>query len=117
MTYQEFKNKIKSLADSLSVPFAYYQFEGEKKDLPEPPFLIFNYPESDDFYADNINYQGKTEVELFYCSDEKDFAAEQTIEDFFRSNEMTYTKEQTYIDTSEMWETKYNTEVFINEQS
>lgn len=113
MTYKEIKNLIAALAALLSVPWAYYQFEEETS----PPFLVYNFPESDDFYADNINYKGKTVLELYYCSDFKDFEAEEQIETFLKINGIAYTKEQTYIDSDAMWETLYNTEVFINEQS
>ena len=113
MTYQEIKNLIRSLAGLLNVPFAYYQFEEETS----PPFLVFNYPDSDDFFADNVNYQGKTNLDIYYCSDEKDFAAETAIEAFLKNNGIAYSKSQDYIDTDAMFQTLYQTEVFINEQS
>ena len=113
MTYEEIKNLLSSLAGLLNCPFAYYQFEDETS----PPFLVFNFPESDDFFADNVNYQGITALDIYYCSDEKDFAAEMAIEAFLKNNEIAYTKTESHIDTDAMWQILYATEVIINEQS
>lgn len=113
MTYEGIKNLISSLAGLLNCPFAYYQFEDETS----PSFLTFNFPENSDFYADNVNYQEITELDIYYCSDEKDFAAEMAIEAFLKNNGITYTKQQDYIATDAMYQTLYSTEVIINEQS
>lgn len=112
MTYQDIKNLIGSLAGLLNVPFSYFQFEKETS----PPFLIFNFPESDDFYADNLNYQEISQLDIYYCTDEKDFAGEMAIEAFLKNNGIFYTKQQNYIDTDAMWQTLYSTEVIINAQ-
>ena len=114
MTYREINNLIKTLAGLLEVPSSYYQFEEETS----PPFLTFNYPDSDDFYADDVNYQRKTRLDIYYCSDFRDLSgAEQQIETFLKLNEMPYTKEATYIESEKMWETIYSTEVLLDEQS
>ena len=110
MTYEEIKSLISSLASLLNVPFSYFQFEKQTS----PPFLVYNFPENDDFFADNSNYQGITQLDIYYCSDEKDFAAEMAIEVFLKNNGITYTKDQSYIDTDAMWQTLYSTEVIIN---
>lgn len=110
MTYKEVKTLIQTLANSLSVPFAYYHFEQKTS----PPFLIFKYDDSDDLYADDVNYQKIRPLTIVFCTDEKDFAKEETIESFFTNNGMSYSKSESYIDDSEMWQINYDTEVLIN---
>ena len=51
MTYQD----VLDMLDETGLPSAYHHFaEGES---PDPPFLVFLFPESDNFGADNRVYQ------------------------------------------------------------
>ena len=52
MTYIEVSDMIRSF----DFPYNYYQFP--KGAAVAPPFVVFYYPESDDFIADNKNYSG-----------------------------------------------------------
>jgi hypothetical protein len=110
MTYQEINQLIESLSVQLDMPYAYYQFDEETA----PPFIVFNFPNSDDFYADNVNYQEKTVLDIYFCSDEKDFKTEQAIEAFLTAHDISYSKTQSYINEEKMWQIDYETEVFIN---
>lgn len=110
MTYEEINNLIQSIAGLLNVPWALYQFS----EKTSPPFLTYRFPECDDFYADNVNFQGITALEIYYCSDERDFSAEIAIEAFLKNNEIAYSKQESYIDTDAMWQILYTTEVILN---
>ena len=113
MTYETVFNKVQELAAVLDVPNAYHHFDKKTS----PPFLVFDYPENDDFFADNKNYQTVANLDLYYCSDVKDFDAELTIENWLTTNDFAYQKNQDYISEEHMWQTTYSTEVLINEQS
>ena len=52
MTYIEVSDMIRSF----DFPYNYYQFP--KGAAVAPPFVVFYFPESADFIADNKNYSG-----------------------------------------------------------
>lgn len=52
MTYKDIDKMIKTL----KLPYAYDMFPNNV--APEPPYIVFNYPSTNDFGADDINYVG-----------------------------------------------------------
>ena len=67
MTYAE----IASMIESTELENTYYQYpEGE---APELPYILFYYPERDDFQADNKNYAKITQLNIELYTKEKDF--------------------------------------------
>lgn len=108
MTYIEVSDMIRSFA----FPYNYYQFP--KGEAPAPPFVVFYYPNSDDFIADNKNYSGIRALTIELYTNNKDFQAEATIEATLEENEIPYTKTEIYIDDEQLFEVAYETEVLIN---
>ena len=108
MTYIEIANLIQSFG----YPYNYYQFP--KGAAPAPPFVVFYYPESDDFIADNHNYTGIRQLTIELYTDNKDFQAEATIEETLEANEIPYFKTEIYIDDEQLFEVAYEMEVLIN---
>ena len=108
MTYIEIVNLIQSFG----YPYNYYQFP--KGAAPAPPFVVFYYPESDDFIADNHNYTGIRQLTIEFYSDEKDFQAEANIEAKLEAAEIPYFKTEIYIDDEQLFEVAYEMEVLIN---
>ena len=108
MTYIEVSDMIRSF----DLPYNYYQFP--KGAAPAPPFVVFYYPNSDDFIADNKNYSWIRALTIELYTDEKDFQAEATIEATLEENEIPYTKTEIYIDDEQLFEVAYETEVLIN---
>lgn len=107
MTYQD----VKSLLDEIGLPYAYYQFtEGT---ATAPPFICFFYPEINDVYADNENFQRITQLCIELYTKNKDFANEAKIEAALKKYGLTYTKEETYIDTELMYMQVYTMDVVI----
>lgn len=107
MTNLEISNMIRSMG----FPFAYYQF----KDPPALPFVVYYYPESDNFSADNKSYQQITALSIEFYSDNKDFINERIIENVLSDNDIPYRKTETYIQDEHMYQTLYESEVLINE--
>lgn len=108
MTYKE----ISEMIASVGVPTAYYQFP---EDTPQaPPFICFFYSNSDDVFADGINYQKILQLNIELYVSEKDFALEASIEDVLTANELTYYKEESYIDSEKLYQIAYEMEVMIN---
>ena len=109
MTYAE----IASMIESTGLENAYYQYpEGE---APELPYILFYYPERNDFQADNKNYARIPQLNIELYTKEKDFDKEKLIEDLLDENEIPYDKEEQYIEKEKMYEVLYITEVIINE--
>lgn len=108
MTYKD----IAAMVKSFGLPYAYYQFE--EGSGQQCPFVVFYYPNREDFIADGVNYVKKTILTIELYTDSKDFAAEANIEDALEAHEMVYSKEETYIDSEKMFEVIYDMEVCIN---
>ena len=108
MTYIEVSDMVRSF----DFPYSYYQFP--KGAAVAPPFVVFYYPESADFIADNKNYSGIRQLVIELYTDNKDFQAEATIEETLEANEIPYTKTEIYIDDEQLFEVAYEMEVLIN---
>lgn len=107
MTYQD----IYRFIDGLGYDCAYYQFSETGQ---EPPFICWFFPDADDVYADNVNYQRIVRLVIEFYTDEKDFEGEQTIEAALTQGGFSYSKAESYIESERMHETVYEMEVLIN---
>ena len=109
MTYQE----IATMVAGVGLPYAYHHFpENTGQDTP---FVCFFYPRSDDFVADDTNYQRINQLTVELYTDNKDFALEQRVEAALNGAGLIWSKEEFYIDEERMFLASYITEVLINE--
>ena len=98
--------KLLSILDSIDIPYAYDHFaEGES---PEPPFLCYLLPGSDNFSADGKVYHKISEVRLELYTDYKDLASEQKVEDTLDAAGLFYNKTETWIDSEKLYEVLYS---------
>ena len=80
-------DKIMELLSKTGIPFAYDHFaEGES---PDPPFICFLLPASDNFSADGQVYFKVTEVHIELYTDKKDL-------EFYDKNEVWIASEKLY---------------------
>lgn len=94
------------LLEETGIPFAYDHFaEGES---PEPPFLCYLLPGSDNFSADGKVYHKISEVRLELYTDYKDLASEQKVEDTLDAAGLFYNKTETWIDSEKLYEVLYS---------
>jgi len=107
MTYQQIKNII----ESIGLPWAYYQFEGNTK--VAPPFVVYFFG-YDDTHADNSNYAEKIILYVELYTDYKDIKQEKAVEKILKDAGFSWGKTSQKIDSERMWQTVYTTEVFIN---
>lgn len=108
MTYEQ----ISTMIESMGFDYTYYQYpEGQ---APDPPYILFYYPERSDFSADGINYTKITQLNIEFYSDEKNFDGEEAIETVLEEHGLFYTKEEQYIEQEHMYEILYVMEVTIN---
>ena len=110
MTYDE----VVAMLEGAGLPLAYDHFaEGES---PDPPFLIFLFPRSDNFAADGTVYAKVDELHIELYTDLKDPALEKRIEDILDRNEIVYDRSEVWIEDEKLYEVLYSTEVLRNEQ-
>ena len=111
MTYKE----IATMIESIGLPYAYYQFpDGTDQACP---FICFFLDSSNDFAADNTNYQKIRRLNIELYTDNKDFTLEQTVETVLNSNGLVYYREETYLDSERMYMVSYETEIVITEEN
>ena len=98
--------RLMAILNSIGIPYAYDHFaEGES---PEPPFLCYLLPGSDNFSADGKVYHKISEVRLELYTDYKDLASEQKVEDVIDTAGLFYNKTETWIDSEKLYEILYS---------
>lgn len=115
MTYQEVHNNIvKAAADQIGCRYTYNAFKVGSAPDPADKYIIFRYPERNDFIADNKNYAKITALDIELYSEDKAFEAEAVIEEILEANEIVYVKTDSYIEDEQMYMCLYEMEVMIN---
>ena len=109
MTYKQ----VAEMVGSIGVPYAYYQFPNNTGIAP--PFVCFYFDSSNDFAADNANYQRIRPLSIELYTDNKDFTLEQTVENVLNQNGLVYSREETYLDSERMYMVTFMTEIIITE--
>ena len=93
----------------IGLPFAYDHFaEGES---PEPPFLCYLLPGSDNFAADGRAYFKIDDVHIELYTDLKDPVLERRLENVLDAHNIFYDKSETWIDSEKLYEVLYEMEV------
>ena len=110
MTYQEVRQMVKDMV----FPSAYHHFEEGQS--PEPPFIVYLYPGTDNFSADGIVYQEVNELDIELYTDRKDPEAEKKVEAVLKKHGFFYKKTENYLKSEKMYEVLYEMEVLINEE-
>ena len=108
MTFEEVKN----IVESIGLPFVYYQFPIGQ--VPDLPYVIYYYPSSDNFSADDHVYQKIESLNIEVYTKEKDFAVEKQIEDVLDEHLIFWQKSESYITSENMYEVIYEMEVLID---
>ncbi len=105
MTYTE----IKEMLEEAELPLAYDHFaEGES---PDPPFLVFLFPASDNFAADGRVYQRIDQLDMELYTDRKDPVLEKKLEAVLDRHGVFYEKTETWIESERLYEVLYSTQV------
>lgn len=98
------ENLVETLQE-LKIPFAYDHFaEGES---PEPPFICYLIPGSNNFAADGMVYFKLNEVRIEMYTDFKDIALESRVEDVLDRHGIFYNKSETWIQSEKLYEVMY----------
>ena len=99
---------LMQLMEEIEIPFAYDHFaEGES---PDPPFITFLLPGSDNFAADGKVYLKIDEVHIELYTDEKNPETEALVEDVLDAHEIFYDKTEVWIESEKLYEVLYSFE-------
>ena len=105
MTHQE----VIKLMESIGLPCAYDHFvEGES---PDPPFLVYLYPRSDNFAADGMVYFKVNRLNIELYTDLQDVELEETVEAVLDKHGIFYEKSEVWIESENLYEVLYQMEV------
>ena len=101
--------EVMAMVAEMGLPYAYHHFaEGES---PEPPFLVFLYPEADNFSADGIVYFRINRLHIELYTDLKNPDLEESIEAVLLKYGIFYGKSETWIESEKLYEVLYGMEV------
>ena len=102
-------DKLLGLMAEIPFPSAYDHFaEGES---PEPPFITYLLPGSDNFAADGKVYFRVTEVHIELYTDEKNPEVEQQVEGVLDEHGIFYDKTEVWIESEKLYEVLYSFEM------
>ena len=103
--------ELLQILNETQIPFAYHHFaEGES---PEPPFICYLLPGSNNFSADGKVYYKINEVHIELYTDLKDLAVEQQLEDVLDEHGIFYNKSETWIESEKLYEVLFTFEMEV----
>lgn len=101
--------KLVAMISEIGIPFAYDHFaEGES---PEPPFLCYLLPGSDNFAADGVVYHRISQVHVELYTDSKDPAVEEKVTAVLDRHGIFYDQTETWIESEKLYEVLFSFEI------
>lgn len=107
-------NQLAAMLQETGIPFAYDHYaEGES---PDPPFICYLLPGSDNFAADGQVFFRINEVRIELYTDKKDISVEKKVEDVLDDRGIFYNKTEVWISEERLYEVLYSFEIPENEE-
>lgn len=101
-----------AMMEEMGIPFAYDHFaEGES---PEPPFICFLSPGSDNFAADGRVYFKVRQIPIERYTDEKNPETESWVETVLDGHGIFYDKTEVWIESEKLYEVLYSIELEVS---
>ena len=101
--------ELVQIIQEMQIPFAYDHFaEGES---PDPPFICYLIPGSNNFAADGKVYFRINQVRIELYTDSKDLAVERKVEMVMDESGIFYNKSEVWIQSEKLYEVLYSFEV------
>ena len=101
--------EIAGMVSEIGVPFAYNHFaEGES---PDPPFVCFMTPGSENFGADGKVYFRINSIRIELYTDEKNPLTEHKVENVLDQHGIFYDKTEVWIQSEMLYEVTYSFEM------
>lgn len=103
------QEQVITMVEEMGLPYAYDHFaEGQS---PEPPFLVFRFPESRNFAADGVAYYKKNRLHIELYTEYKAVELEEQIETVLEKHGIFYGKSEAWIESERLYEVLYGMEV------
>ena len=101
--------ELVQIIQEMQIPFAYDHFaEGES---PDPPFICYLIPGSNNFAADGKVYFRINQVRIELYTDSKDLSVERKVEMVLDESGIFYNKSEVWIQSEKLYEVLYSFEV------
>lgn len=98
-------DELVKIIEEMDIPFAYDHFaEGES---PDPPFLCYLLPGSDNFAADGRVYYKMSEVRIELYTDFKDVALEEKVTAVLDNHGIFYEQSEVWIEEEKLYEVAF----------
>lgn len=105
VNFGTFYAEVKEMVESIGLESAYHHFaEGES---PDPPFIVFLYPNADNFAADGIVYFTVNVLHIELYTDKKDLDLEEQVETVLTEYGIYYNKSEVWIESERLYEVLY----------
>lgn len=102
-------NRIINILQVTDLPFAYSHFaEGES---PQPPFIVFLFPASNNFSADGRVYHPIVQCHIELYTTEKNPTVERVVENALDAAGIFYNKSEVWIESESLYEILYQFEM------
>ncbi|HEL1237667.1 TPA: hypothetical protein TVN78_001289 [Streptococcus equi subsp. zooepidemicus] len=98
-------DRLLEIIKHIGLPNAYHHFA--ERESPEPPFLIYLLPASDNFSADGRVYFKANEVHIEIYTDYKSPNIEKKVEAVLDEHGIFYNKTEVYIESEKLYEVLY----------
>ncbi|QNM06570.1 hypothetical protein [Qiania dongpingensis] len=103
------EKEVYQMVKEAGYPVAYDHFEEGQS--PDPPFIVYRYPETHDFAADGVVYHRINKLDIELYTDKKDLEAEKKVETVLKQHGIFYEKTESYLASEKMYEVLYEMEV------
>ena len=101
-------DELVKIIEEMGIPFAYDHFaEGES---PDPPFLCYLLPGSDNFAADGRVYYKMSEVRIELYTDFKDVSLEEKVTAVLDNHGIFYEQSEVWIEEEKLYEVAFESE-------
>lgn len=98
-------NEIAKIIKEMGISFAYDHFaEGES---PDPPFICYLIPGSDNFAADGIVWHKINEVRIELYTDKKDLSVEELVTAVLDKHGIFYNQTEVWIEDEKLYEVAF----------
>lgn len=107
-------SEIATMLGETRLDFCYYSYP--INEAPPLPYLVYFFPNSDDFLADNTNYVGvrRLTIELYMDMYDIDFSIAQVVEGVLKSHNIVYTINDDVITSDQLYRVTFESEVIFN---
>lgn len=114
MRMSEFRQLLGQF-ETYGIPITYYSYP--EKHAPELPYAVYYFPDTRPEAADNRNWSEIPTINIEVYTREKDFLLEHTVDGILDSYGLVYTKTEAYLNSENMYQVLYQTEVTIWDES